>query len=71
MSRFRRLGAGIALAFALSATALPIVSAQDSTPVTAPLALEDLQLQAIKDYLVEHVDQIVTGNTEVLAFAQE
>jgi hypothetical protein len=71
MSRFLRLGAGIALAFALSATALPIVSAQESTPPTAPVALEDLQLQAIKDYLVEHIDKIVAGNTEVLGFAQE
>jgi hypothetical protein len=74
MSRFRRLGTGIALAFALSATALPIASAQDATPAassTSPVALEDLQLEAIKTYLIDHVDKIVAGNAEVLTFAQE
>jgi hypothetical protein len=71
MSRFRRLGAGIVLASAMFATALPLVSAQESDPAPAPVALEDLQLEAIKTYLVEHVDKIVAGNAEVLSFAQE
>jgi hypothetical protein len=73
MSRFRRFGAGIALTLIVSLSILPVVSAQDATPDAppAPVALDELQLQAIKDYLVEHIDKIVAGNTEVLAFAQE
>src|SRR5689334_18009621 len=63
MSRFRRFGAGIALTLIVSLSILPVVSAQDATPDAppAPVALDDLQLQAIKDYLVEHIDKIVAG----------
>jgi hypothetical protein len=74
MSRFRRLGAGIALTLIASLTFLPVVSAQDAAPdasAASPVALEDLELAAIKTYLVEHIDKIVAGNTEVTAFAQE
>lgn len=71
MSRFRRFGAGIALTLIASMTFLPVVSAQDASPATAPVALEDLQLAGIKTYLVEHVDKVVNGSQPVLAFAQQ
>ena len=71
MSRFRALGAGIALTLIASMSVFPVVSAQDSTPAGTPVSLEDLELSGIKTYLVEHVDKVVTGSQGVLAFSQQ
>jgi hypothetical protein len=71
MSRFRRLGAGIALTLMASLTFFPAVSAQDATPADTPVSLDELQLHGIKTYLVEHVDKVVTGSQGVLDFSQQ
>jgi hypothetical protein len=73
MSRFRRLGAGIALTLVTSLALSPVV-AQDATPVAtpaAPVSVEELELSGIKTYLVEHVDAVVAGNETLLTAAQE
>lgn len=74
MSRFRQLGAGIVCALIATLVLLPVVVAQDADPVTTTppdVTLEELELSGIKTYLVDHVDRIVAGNAEVLAFAQQ
>ena len=48
MSRFRRLGAGIALTLIASMSVLPVVSAQDATPAATPVSLDELELSGIK-----------------------
>ncbi|MEZ4505160.1 MAG: imelysin family protein [Thermomicrobiales bacterium] len=70
MSRFRRLGAGIALTLVTTLSFVPIVSAQEATPDVAPVAVEDLELSGIKTYLTEHVDAVVAGNAILLEMAQ-
>lgn len=74
MSRFRRLGAGIALMLVTSLSVIPVVAAQDATPAVStgsPVSVEELELSGIKTYLVEHVDAVVAGNATLLAAAQQ
>ncbi|MCA9858989.1 MAG: hypothetical protein KC438_04665 [Thermomicrobiales bacterium] len=73
MSRFRRLGAGVALTLVMSFSFVPLVAAQEATPVVSasPVAVEDLELSGIKTYLVERVDAVVAGNATLLAAAQQ
>ncbi len=73
MSRFHRLGAGIALTLAASLSFLPVAAAQDATPAAtgSSVSVDDLELSGIKTYLVDHVDQVVAGNATLLVAAQQ
>src|SRR5215203_4745724 len=73
MSRFRRLGAGVALTLVTSLSFIP-VGAQGATPAagtSSPVSVEELELSGIKAYLVEHVEAVVAGNAVLLTAAQE